>query len=577
VQPQRVSGGYCSVVLVDPALSHLDHVFTYAIADEGPVDVGSLVRVPFRRKRRLGIVVALLDQADIERPLPIAGTVGPGISPEAVELARWVSRRYLATLGETLSTILPGRIASEEDAAGARAFTQGPPPQVELDLDLDGYPKADQLAGALQSGGGGFVWRPAATSSRAATIVAMAATAAEHGGVLMLVPEVRVSSDVVSAAREAFGDSLASLGSDRSARERYRDWLALRSGSKRIAIGGRASVFAPVSDLRLILVDDEGHQSYKEARAPRYHARTVAAERARRTGATLVLVGVPPSIEARAATERSPYVLIAPSRSQERAERPAVTVVEQGPLVPAARTLQMAKKELAMRRRVVLMTHRGGSEADAIVERALRILAPTKPSRLDATSTPSDVARAVRSSDCICATPFIAKDLMVPGVGLLALLEVDAALAQPEYRAVEDAFAAWWRAVRWTSEGHIVVETAEPSHPAIVSLIRWDPDVLYRAEAARRRELGYPPFAALARIDVPAERAAGVAAECATAGIEVLGPVEKEGHTVVVARARRRDHLVAALEPLVSRWRTNDEPMRVDIDPWEVMVPKWRS
>ena len=565
--------GFCSVVLVDPGLSHLDRVFTYAIPDGMPVRVGSLVRAPFRRRRRLGIVAGLLEQPDIQRALEVGELVGPGLDEATVDLARWLSHRYLSTFGEALAAALPQRVAQEEEEDPAPVVS----PSLRAALDLTAYTRADDLTRALRAGGGGFVWRPLAGEDRAKQIVGMASQAAEHGGVIVLVPEVRVRSEVLTALRDGFGDAVAMIGSERSARQRYRDWLALRTGGKRIVVGGRGTVFAPVSDLRLIVVDDEGHQSYKEGRAPRYHARTVAAERARRTGATLVLVGVPPSIEARAATERGPYVLVTPSRAEERRQRPAVTVVEQGALVPSGQTVKAAKEELARGRRVVLITHRSGPNADAVAERAIRILSPAKPARLDASSKPADVARAVRSADCICATPFVAKDLSLKGVGLLALLEVDAALAQPEYRAAEDSFATWWRAARWATEGRIYIETTQPSHPAIDALTRWDPDVLYRAEAARRRELGYPPFAALARIDVPADRAVEVAREVAAAGVEVLGPVEKEGRTVVVARARRREQLLRALEPIVARWRASDEPMRVDVDPWEVLVPKWRS
>jgi len=563
---------FCSVVLVETALTHLDRVFTYAIPDGMAVHVGSAVRAPFRRKRRVGVVTGLLERADIERPLPLAAIVGPGLDDETVDLARWVAGRYLSTLGEALATVLPQRVAGEEDSV-----VESGRPHHTGSFDFGTYSRGSALARALQRGGGGFVWRPLAEEDRARAIVSMAGEAAKRGGVLVLLPEVRVRSAVSTALRDAFAESLGELGSHRSARERYRDWLAIQAGAKRIAVGGRAAVFAPMRDLRLIVIDDEGHQSYKEGRAPRYHARAVAAERARRTGATLVLVGVPPSVEARAATERGPYVLVGPPRPEERKHRSSVTVIEQGTLVPSAPTLQAAKESLAARRRVVLVTHRGGSHAGSIAARAVRILAPSKPMQLDSSSTPADVARAARSADLICATPFIAKDLAVERVGLLGLLDIDAALSQPEYRAHEDTFATWWRAARWTADARIFVETANASHPAILALTKWDPDVLYRAETARRRELGYPPFAALARIDVPADRAIEVARDVAAAGLEALGPVEKEGRTVVVARARRREDLLRALEPLASRWRAADEPMRVDVDPWEVFVPKWRS
>jgi primosomal protein N' (replication factor Y) len=222
-----------------------------------------------------------------------------------------------------------------------------------------------------------------------------------------------------------------------------------------------------------------------------------------------------------------------------------------------------------------MIAHRGAN-ADMIAERAGRILKPKRLARLDASSKPAEVARAVRGADVICATPFIAKDLTIQGVGLLAIIGADAALSQTEYRAAEDAFATWWRATRWAGRGRVFIETAHAEHPAVVALARWDPDILYRAEAARRRELGYPPFAALARIDVPPDHSADVAREVSETGLETLGPVETEGHTVVVVRSPRREQLLEKLQPIAKRWREADEPMRIDVDPWEVLVPKWR-
>ena len=563
---------FCRVVLVDPALSHLDRVFTYSIPDEVNVRVGSLVRAPFRGRSRLALVVDVLEEPDIERPIPIKGLVGPGLDEHAVDLGRWVAQRYLATLGEALGAMLPQRVASEETQQSGRheiAFEPRP-------LALERYLNGEEMSRALRSGGGGFVWRPLANAHRAEGIVSMVEEASRRGGVLVLVPEIRIGGEVQRALVDAFGDAIANLGSDRSARDRYRDWLELRRGAKRIAMGGRSAIFAPVADLAMVLIDDEGHQSYKEGRAPRYHARTVAAERARRSGATLVLVGVPPSVDSRAATARGPYTLVAPSRNEERRDRPPVSVVEPASLVPSGPTVTAAKAEIGAGRRVVLISHRGAGMS-ALVERVARIVQPKRIAQLDASTSSRDVLRAARSSDLICATPFIAKDLTMTDVGLIAFVDVDAALSQTEYRAAEDAFATWWRAARWATRGRIVVETSQPDHSAIVALTRWDPDVLYRAEAARRRELGYPPFAALARIDVPSERASEVAREVAEAGLESLGPVETEGHTVVVARARRREQLLERLAPMAARWRAADEPMRVDVDPWEVLVPKWRS
>jgi len=126
--------------------------------------------------------------------------------------------------------------------------------------------------------------------------------------------------------------------------------------SKMIGLGGRAAVFAPIRDLGLMIVDDEGHAAYKEGRSPRFHARTIAAQRARDAGARIVLIGVPPSVEARAATQQKAFTMRAPARADERTRRPAVVVVDDDTrLVPSQRTLSLARDALANKKRVVVI------------------------------------------------------------------------------------------------------------------------------------------------------------------------------------------------------------------------------
>jgi primosomal protein N' len=98
-------------------------------------------------------------------------------------------------------------------------------------------------------------------------------------------------------------------------------------------------------------------------------------------------------------------------------------------------------------------------------------------------------------------------------------------------------------------------------------------EALYAFESSRRKETGYPPFASLARIDSPAARASE-AAEAISAALpagEVLGPLERGGRAVVIARTRSRSQLLDGLRPLVQKWRSNGEPFRVDVDPREVL------
>lgn len=123
------------------------------------------------------------------------------------------------------------------------------------------------------------------------------ATLAAGRSALVLVPEIGLTPQTVARFRALFGDAIAVLHSGLSTGERYDAWRALRAGRKRVAIGTRSAVFAPLPDLGIIVIDEEHDGSYKQSETPRYHARAVAAMRARREGALLVLGSATPSLE----------------------------------------------------------------------------------------------------------------------------------------------------------------------------------------------------------------------------------------------------------------------------------------
>ena len=123
------------------------------------------------------------------------------------------------------------------------------------------------------------------------------------GSAIVLVPEIGLTPQTVSRFRGAFGDQVAVLHSGLSDGERADAWRLLQSGQRRVAVGARSAVFAPVPGLGLIVVDEEHEATYKNGEAPRYHARDVAAMRARLEGARLILGTATPSLETFARTE----------------------------------------------------------------------------------------------------------------------------------------------------------------------------------------------------------------------------------------------------------------------------------
>ncbi len=115
---------------------------------------------------------------------------------------------------------------------------------------------------------------------------------------IVLVPEIALTPQTVDRFRAVFGDRVAVLHSALSDGERYDAWLALARGDKKIVVGARSAVFAPLYNLGAIIVDEEHETTYKQGESPRYHAREVAIVRARGAGTAIVVLGsATPSLE----------------------------------------------------------------------------------------------------------------------------------------------------------------------------------------------------------------------------------------------------------------------------------------
>ncbi len=160
------------------------------------------------------------------------------------------------------------------------------------------------------------------------------AHALEQGrGAIVLVPEISLTPQTVERFKARFNHGpvrtlVAVLHSHLSAGERHDEWQKIRQGRARIVIGARSAVFAPVERLGLIVVDEEHESSYKQAEAPRYHARDVAVVRAGREGAVVVLGSATPSLESYHHARTGKYRLLELKDRADHAKMPIVRVVD---------------------------------------------------------------------------------------------------------------------------------------------------------------------------------------------------------------------------------------------------------
>ena len=196
----------------------------------------------------------------------------------------------------------------------------------------------------LRAGKGGDVFLLHGVTGSGKTLVYMdylRAVVNERGkSAIVLVPEIALTPQTVSRFRSVFGDRVAVLHSALSDGERYDAWLALRRGDKRIAVGARSAIFAPLADLGAVVVDEEHETTYKQGESPRYHAREVAIVRARAENAKVVLGSATPSLETWANAASGKYTLISLPDRVGGGRLPAVRVVDMRVTPSAARGLQ---------------------------------------------------------------------------------------------------------------------------------------------------------------------------------------------------------------------------------------------
>ncbi|SFU56967.1 primosomal protein N' [Alicyclobacillus macrosporangiidus] len=156
----------------------------------------------------------------------------------------------------------------------------------------------------------------------------MEACLAAGGGALVLVPEIALTPQMVQRFVGRFGPQVAVLHSGLSQGEKRDEWMRVRRGAARIVVGARSAVFAPVENLRLIIVDEEHEPSYKQEESPRYDAREVARWRMERCGGTLVLGSATPSLQAMHEVERGRADVIPMPQRTNGKPLPPVTVVD---------------------------------------------------------------------------------------------------------------------------------------------------------------------------------------------------------------------------------------------------------
>ncbi len=145
---------------------------------------------------------------------------------------------------------------------------------------------------------------------------------------IMLVPEISLTPQMVGKFRRLFGGQVAIMHSSLSIGERADEYRRIKSGDAKIVVGTRSAVFAPVSDLGIIVIDEEGESSYKSESSPRYHARDIAKQRCFAHNSLLLLASATPSLESYYSAKSGRYSLFELDERYSNAVLPEVYIVD---------------------------------------------------------------------------------------------------------------------------------------------------------------------------------------------------------------------------------------------------------
>jgi primosomal protein N' (replication factor Y) len=321
----RPSPPYADVAVPVP----LRRAFTYRVPDDlrAGIHEGSLVKVPFGRRTAAGFVVGFRAKTELKLVKDIASVEDPELSlpADVLSLCRWVADYYLAPLGEVLRAALPAGLGKK--SPGEVPHAAGSLPTIRL---AEEQQVALNAINEAQRGGGyaAFLLHGVTGSGKTEVYLRAAADAVADGGkVLILVPEIALSPQMVRRVEARFGNRVALWHSALTPARRRAVWARTRRGEIDVLVGARSAIFAPIPDLRLIVVDEEHEGAYKQAETPRYHARDVALVRAREAGAVVVLGSATPSLETYANVERGKLRLLSLPHRVERRPRAKVDLV----------------------------------------------------------------------------------------------------------------------------------------------------------------------------------------------------------------------------------------------------------
>jgi len=299
----------------------VEQSFTYKIPEKylSAAKIGSRALAPFGPFSRRGYITALRDESEAEteklsrhenlpanlKELKKIIDQSPPITAELMELGRWLSENYACSLGEALDCIFPLPCSAMENRDGSllnrdgSLYSENHPPEADAKLTA-GVPAKSATVGAalpvsrsniISLSGRNVLQREDIYVSEVEKI------AAAGGGCIIVFPDAVSAGVVARRLKVSLGDSVALYHSGLSSTAKTLIWNNCIEGKIKVVAGARAAVFAPVKNLKTIIIENEASDMHKNPQKPFYDTVSIAAERAKINFCSVTLGSIIPSLE----------------------------------------------------------------------------------------------------------------------------------------------------------------------------------------------------------------------------------------------------------------------------------------
>lgn len=271
--------------------------FSFTYSSQNEIPIGSFVTVPFGRRSSLGVVMAAVSKPAFKtKPITDLHDNLPVLAQSALDMAVWMSNYYVASALAVWQTILPAGLTKKARATKPITPSKLKAPTSEHPLTTEQTKVLQQLR-ATQTGS--FLLQGITGSGKTRVYIERVRDMLAAGkSSIVLVPEISLTPQLVSQFEQAFAGRVIAQHSRLTPAQRRNIWLQVATSPEPvIVIGPRSTLFLPVPNLGLIIIDEEHDSSYKQSSAPRYHTTTAAAKLSHLTDAQLILGSATPSLQ----------------------------------------------------------------------------------------------------------------------------------------------------------------------------------------------------------------------------------------------------------------------------------------